>query len=502
MQRTNVLSYLEDNIASCSDKLSFCSDERQMTFKEVYDESRSIGSLLCKKGYSNEPVVVFMSKSAREVAAFFGCIYAGCSYVPIDPEMPDFRIRLILKNLSPKVILTDKETLPEVEKCEFSGEILLYEDISKEGEDSKALALVRERQLDTDPIYVVFTSGSTGIPKGVVANHRSVIDYVENLSEELHFSSETIFGSQTPLYFDACLKELYPTLKFGACTWLIPRNLFSFPIKLVEYLNEHKINTICWVVSALTMISSMKTFEKVVPEYLTNIAFGSEVFPIKQFELWRNALPNASFTNLYGPTEATGMSCFFHVDRERHFEPDEPIPIGRPFKNTEIMLLSEDGKLVDKGETGEICIRGTCLTLGYFNDYQRTDEVFVQNPLNDRYHELIYKTGDLGRLNENNELIFISRKDYQIKHMGHRIELSEIEVIADEYDGIGMSAASYDKEKGKISLFYQGDASEKDVVLFLKEHLPRYMLPNRTVKLDKLPFTANGKIDRKSLQDM
>ncbi|MBP5163892.1 MAG: AMP-binding protein [Lachnospiraceae bacterium] len=352
MQRTNVLSYLEDNIASCSDKLSFCSDERQMTFKEVYDESRSIGSLLCKKGYSNEPVVVFMPKKPETVTAFFGVIYSGNFYVPIDSEMPDFRIRLILKNLSPKVILTDKVTLPEVEKCEFSGEILLYEDISKEGEDTDALALVRERQLDTDPIYVVFTSGSTGIPKGVVANHRSVIDYVENLSEELHFSSETIFGSQTPLYFDACLKELYPTLKFGACTWLIPRNLFSFPIKLVEYLNEHKINTICWVVSALTMISSMKTFEKVVPEYLTNIAFGSEVFLIKQFELWRNALPTASFTNLYGPTEATGMSCFFHVDRERHFEPDEPIPIGRPFKNTEIMLLSEDGKLVDKGETG------------------------------------------------------------------------------------------------------------------------------------------------------
>lgn len=502
MQRTNVLSYLEDNIDSCSEKLSFCSVERQMTFQEVYDESRSIGSFLCKKGYSGEPVVVFMPKRPETITAFFGVIYSGNFYVPIDSEMPDFRIRLILKNLSPRVIITDGENLSEVEKCEFTGDILLYDEISKNGEDSEALRKVREKQLDTDPIYVVFTSGSTGIPKGVIANHRSVIDYVENLSEELHFSSETIFGSQTPLYFDACLKELYPTLKFGACTWLIPKSLFSFPIKLVEFLNEHRINTICWVVSALTMISSMKTFDKVVPQYLTNIAFGSEVFPIKQFELWRNALPNASFTNLYGPTEATGMSCFFHVDKDRHFEADEPIPIGRPFKNTEILLLSEDGKLVKDGETGEICIRGTCLTLGYYNDYQRTDEVFVQNPLNNRYHELIYRTGDLGKLNEKGELIFISRKDYQIKHMGHRIELSEIEVIANEYDGIGMSAATYDKEKGKITLFYQGDAEVKDVILFLKAHLPRYMLPNRTVKLEKLPFTANGKIDRKTLMDM
>ena len=200
MQRTNVLSYLEDNIASCSKQLSFCSVERQMTFQEVYDESRSIGSFLCKKGYSNEPVVVFMPKRPETVTAFFGVIYSGNFYVPIDSEMPDFRIRLILKNLSPRVIITDSETLPEVEKCEFPGEILLYDEISKNEEDAEALDRIREKQLDTDPIYVVFTSGSTGIPKGVIANHRSVIDYVENLSEELHFSSETIFGSQTPLY--------------------------------------------------------------------------------------------------------------------------------------------------------------------------------------------------------------------------------------------------------------------------------------------------------------
>ena len=204
------------------------------------------------------------------------------------------------------------------------------------------------------------------------------------------FNEDTVFGNQTPLYFDACLKELYPTLKFGSTAYIIPKNLFMFPIRLVEYLNEHKINTICWVVSALTMISAFGVLDKTVPKYLHTVAFGSEVFPMKQFNLWRKALPNAKFINLYGPTEATGMSCYFIVDRE--FNDDEVLPIGRPFKNTDIILLDDNNRIPPKGEAGEYVCR-TSLTLGYYNDPERTKEVFVQNPLNDAYPELIYRTG-------------------------------------------------------------------------------------------------------------
>ena len=200
-----------------------------------------------------------------------------------------------------------------------------------------------------------------------------------------------------------------------------------FPLKLVEFLNEKKINTICWVVSALTIISAFGTFEKAVPKYLKTIAFGSEVFPIKQFNLWKIS-SKCKIINLYGPTECTGMSCYYEVDRD--FELDEAIPIGRPFKNTDIILLNEKDKLAEQGEVGEICIRGTSLTLGYYKNFEKTAEAFVQNPLNDAYPELIYRTGDLGKYNDRGELIFVSRKDNQIKHMGHRIELGEIEVVA------------------------------------------------------------------------
>jgi acyl-coenzyme A synthetase/AMP-(fatty) acid ligase len=248
------------------------------------------------------------------------------------------------------------------------------------------------------------------------------------------------------------------------------------------------------------MISSFNTFKTVKPLYLKNVAFGSEVFPIKQFNIWKEALGDAKFTNLYGPTEGTGMCCYYRV--ERNFELDEVIPVGRPFKNTEIILLNEKNERAKKGETGEICIRGTSVTLGYYNNFEKTNEVYVQNPLNNHYPELIYKTGDLGRYNENGELVFVSRKDYQIKHMGHRIELGEIEVNVNTVDGINLSGCIYDEIKGKIVLYYVGDVTEKDLTIALKAKLPRYMLPNFIVKLENMPLTANGKINRVELKKM
>ena len=496
MQR-NVLEYLEATAPRLPDKVAFSNGTDSLTFGEVSRAARGIGTFLAQNGFRREPVVVFMEKHPRSVAAFFGVVYSGCFYVPIDEEMPAYRVELIFKTLNPRAVLCDDKTRLTVEKMGYEGGLYNFETAAACEPDDAVLSAIRAAQLDTDPLYIVFTSGSTGVPKGVVACHRSVIDYIEQLSETLGFSEDTVFGNQTPLYFDACLKELYPTIKFGATTYLVPKSLFMFPVKLVDYLNEHKINTVCWVVSALTMISGFKVLEKKIPEYLHTIAFGSEVFPIRQFNLWKAALPNAKFTNLYGPTEATGMSCFFHVDRE--FGEDEVIPVGQPFANTGILLLSDDNKEVGHGEVGEICIKGTCLTMGYYRMPEKTAECFVQNPLNDAYPELIYRTGDLGRYNERGELVFVSRKDYQIKHMGHRIELQEIEVVASMHPQVASSCAVYHKEKDKIVLFYAGEAETGELAAFLKEKLPRYMIPNRMERLDLLPLTPNGKIDRKAL---
>ena len=496
----NVLSYLKRIVKEKPDKPAYSDGTETLTFAQVYRHSRSIGSFLHQKEIYKKPVIVFMRKSPEEIAAFFGVITGGCFYVPLDEEMPAGRIQLILDNVRSPLVICDETTAEAARAFQLNGgEVVLCDDLLETPVDDAALEEIRRNALDIDPIYIVFTSGSTGIPKGVAACHRSVIDYIEQLSEVLEFDENTVFGNQTPLYFDACLKELYPTLKFGATTYLIPKGLFSLPVALVEYLNAHKINTICWVVSALTMVSAFGTFETVKPEYLRTIAFGSEVFPIKQFKIWRNALPQATFTNLYGPTEGTGMCCYYRVERE--FADGEVIPIGRPFQNREILLLTGEGTLAAPGEEGEICIRGTAVTLGYYNDSVRTGEVFVQNPLNTAYPEIIYKTGDIGRYNEAGELVFVSRKDYQIKHMGHRIELGEIEVNVNMLPGIRMAACIYDAQKKKIVVFFVGDPSEKELSAALKTKLPRYMLPNKLIQLETMPLTANGKIDRVTLKN-
>ncbi|MDD3367436.1 MAG: amino acid adenylation domain-containing protein [Lachnospiraceae bacterium] len=496
--QNHVLDYLEETVKRVPDKIAFAGEDCALTFADTYRDCRAIGTFFHEKGLYKEPIIVFMRKSPKTIAAFFGVIKAGCFYVPIDEEMPATRIDLILENCKPRAMICDEETAKQAAAFSYQVPVYKYDTISKTPADAEALQEIHDLSIDTDPIYIVFTSGSTGVPKGVAACHRSVLDYIEQLSETLEFNEQTVFVNQTPLYFDACLKEVYPTIKFGATTYIVPKSLFMFPIKLVEYLNEHKVNTVCWVVSALTMISAFGAFDKVQPLYLRTIAFGSEVFPIKQFAIWRKVLPEAKFTNLYGPTEGTGMCCYYHVNRD--FALGDVIPVGRPFKNTEILLLDEKDERAKNGEPGEICIRGTSVTLGYYNNPEKTKECFVQNPLNTAYPEIIYRTGDIGKYNSYGELVFVSRKDYQIKHMGHRIELGEIEANVNALEGINSAACIYDGEKSKIVLYYVGGLTAKEVTLQLKEKLPRYMLPNVTEALEQMPLTPNGKIDRVNLK--
>lgn len=498
--QTHVLDYLVEAAAKAPEKLAFSNGKEGLTFREVYDESRSVGSFLHKNGIYKEPIILFMEKHPKTIAAFFGVIFGGDYYIPIDIEMPANRIKLILENVKAKMMICSAATIEHAKTFDYDGQIVAYDEICHTDIEEEALQKIYERAIDTDPLYIIFTSGSTGIPKGVTACHRSVIDYVEHLSEALGFDENSVFGSQAPMYVDACLKEIYPTLKFCGTDYLIPKELFMFPIKLVEFLNEHKINTICWVVSALTMVSAFGAFKTVTPKYLRLVAFVSEVFPIKEFNKWREAAPGATFVNLYGPTEGTGVCCYYIVDRE--FGPGDVIPAGRPFKNTDIMILNEKNELAGPGEGGEICIRGTSLSLGYYNAPEKTKEAFVQNPLNPFYPELIYRTGDMGKWNERGELEFISRKDYQIKHMGHRIELGEIESNVNLLDEIKMTGCIYDKEKNKIVLFYVGDLDERGLVAALKEKLPRYMIPNRIIRLEQMPLTLNGKLDRVALGEM
>ncbi len=486
------MGYLEATVLRVPDKPALTSQGQTLTFQALYDQARSVGSCLLSHGVTKVPVVVLMPKCPQTIAAFLGAIYAGCYYVPLDTEMPRQRMHMLLQTLDPGILICDETTQALAGQLEFQGPVVAYDRAAACPINHQALELIRRDQLDIDPIYVVFTSGSTGTPKGVVGCHRAVIDYIEALCQVLPFDESTVFGNQSPLYFDAWLKEVIPALKYGAVVNFIPKRLFLSPLRLVEYLNEHRINTLCWVVSALTMISSFRTFEKIRPEYLRTVAFASEVFPIRQLNIWRRALPDTQFWNLYGPTETTGICCYYRVDRE--FDGEEALPIGRPFPNTQVLLLDSQGQPASQGE---ICIRGTRLTLGYYRDPERTAASFTPNPLNTLCPETIYRTGDLGKWDQRGQLMFLGRKDHQIKHMGHRIELGEIEAAAMDLDGITAAGCVYARRK--IHLYYTGTPAG-ELNAHLRQRLPRYMMPQVICCLEQMPRTPNGKINRNELQ--
>lgn len=498
--QTNILEYLEKTVKRFPEKTAFADSDVALSFQEFTDRAKSIGTYFAQKKCFRAPVIVYMKKSPEFLAAFFGVVYSGCFYIPIDDEMPRRRIELILENAKAEYMICDAGTREAAEKFDFSGSIVLYDDCVTTAIEETRLEKIREKVLDIDPVCVFYTSGSTGVPKGVVGCHRGIIDYIDQLSEVLGFDETNVFANQTPLYWDASMKEIYATLKYGATTYLVPKELFMFPVQLVEYLNENKINTVCWVVSALTMISAFGTFDTIKPQYLKTVTFCGEVFPVKQFNIWKKELPEVDFFNLYGPTETTGVSTYYHADRL--FEENESIPIGKAFKNTEIFLLDKEGKEVPDGETGEICIRGSGVTLGYYGAMEKTEEVFVQNPQNSFYFDRVYRTGDMAYRDSEGNLVFASRKDHQIKHMGHRIELGEIEADVDCVEGVHGCCCVYVKEKEKIVLFYVGEMEKKVLTTELKERLPRYMLPNAIMKVEQIPLTLNGKRDRIKMQQM
>lgn len=498
----NVLEYLEASGQKHPDKKAFADTDKDISYRELEKQARRIGTYLAGLGegsWRNRPVAVLIDRNIESLILFMGVVYSGNFYVPVDASMPLGRVELIFDTLKPVVILNARRDML-VEEGQWGIPVVSYEqavsetDMSCE-EEQRLLDGIRRRVVDTDPLYAIFTSGSTGVPKGVLVNHRSVIDLVEQFAETFPFPDEPVFGNQAPMDFDVSVKDIYTALKLGGTVEVIPKQFFSFPVKLIPHLNERGINVIIWAVSALRIVANFKTFDKVRPENLQLVMFSGEVMPVRDLNYWRKAVPDAVYVNLYGPTEITCNCSYYIVDRE--FENDQLLPIGQSFRNCELLLLGEDDRLITgDGITGEICVRGTCLAMGYYNNKERTQEAFVQNPLQSAYPEYIYRTGDLGRY-EGGELYYAARRDYQIKHMGHRIELGEIEAAVYALDFIDAACCIFDEKKEKILLCYQArESCDKEIIKYLSERLPKFMWPNRYIFYEKLPLNKNGKLDR------
>lgn len=496
---TNVLDYLDASAARFPDKIAFGDENSSLTFARLLDLARRAGTYLAGCIGPRQPVAVFMEKTPACLAAFFAAVNAGCFYVPLDTKMPAERIRLIFDTLHPAFVFYDEKNAEAARTMAGEADCALFRDACAAEADETLLAALRAGHVDTDLLYVLFTSGSTGVPKGVTISHRSMIDYADWLHDALDMGPNCVLGNQAPFVFDNSTLDIYSTLKNGCTTWIIPKKCFSFHKAMMRFLAEHEIDTIFFVPSALIAIANSGILETAPPRQLKRIYFCGEVMPNRQLNMWRRAVPEARYCNMYGPTEITDVCAYYLVDR--NFEDDEPLPIGRACANTRILILNDADEPVGPGETGELCVLGTCLSGGYYNNPAQTAKAFVQNPLNPYFHERMYRTGDLARYNDRGEIMFLGRKDFQIKHRGcYRIELGEIETALLAVPGVQNGCCLFDEAKDEILCVYTGAADKKALVRALAQKLPDYMLPDRCERAERLPMTVNDKIDRVTLR--
>ena len=495
-----ISQYLRNSAKKYPDHYVLVDNKISLTYRQAMKEAEKVAFCLVKNHLFKEPVAVLMEKGARNVAAFLGVALSGNYYTVIDTKMPQNRVEKIMDTFNPSVILVDQRNIKKAQ--DLDRNYIIYEELIAQEltqENLEEIGKAEGRIIDTDILYVLFTSGSTGIPKGVIITHRSVIDYTEWVAETFRLDHNTVIGNQAPLYFDNSVLDIYSTIRNGATLHIIPQMLYSFPIRLLEYIRDHKINTIFWVPTVLSRVADLDLLDKCDINCLDKVLFAGEVMPARQLNAWIRRLPNATFANLYGPTEITVDCTYYIVDRE--IKDDESVPIGYACMNTDILVLNEKNELVQTNEKGELCVRGSSLSLGYYNNPEKTAAAFVQNPLNNMYHELIYRTGDIVHYNERGEIIYDGRRDSQIKHTGHRIELGEIETAVYSNPAIKSNCCLHDSVKDQLILFYVGDIEEDELRKYLIALVPEYMLPNIYYKLDAMPLNMNGKIDRVKLNE-
>lgn len=503
--QVNVLEYFESYLAAADPGRTLLIDGvRSFTCAHLERAAkRCAKSVIDRIGSTTSLIAVFLPKCAETVFADLGILYSGNTYTNIDVNLPDQRIGNIFSNLRPTLVITNRDLAGKLATTGVAvADVLIVEDAISQNVcyDNAAIWQQLNGIVDTDPICVINTSGSTGTPKGVTLTHRGTIDFMDWTFQTLGLDGSERIGSLSPFYFDIYTLELMTMLAKGATLVIIPASLAAFPAKLMEFMSAEKISFIFWVPSIMVNISSQGLLDVFALADLRKIFFAGEVFPMKHLNRWRRSLPHATFVNLYGPIEIHVDCTYFILDRE--FDDEDLLPIGYPCRNTDVLILNEGNRPCAIGEKGEICIRGSSLAMGYWNDPAKTAAAFVQNPLNTRYPELIYRTGDIGHRDSTGLIFFDGRRDFQIKHLGYRIELSEIEHRVLGVPGIANACVLYNSEKKEIAVFFEPRNDEVTPSVIRKELatlFPKYMLPQKYLQMDELPRNPNGKVDRNGL---
>lgn len=501
----SVISYFKNTVKKYPERIAVEDVNGEITYSALDELSEKLAGGILKEldTYAkNKPVLVYLPKQIESVVAYVGILKTGNPYVPVDYQIPMQRLKTTIDNLKPAMIIADSQGIEklEAEGFETDAKICNYEELVVADADVRKTQEILVKVVDTDPCYIMYTSGTTGVPKGVVIPHRGVEDYANWLIDEFKITKEQVFGLQSGFHFDNSVFDMYCSFFTGAKMVIIPEILFMYPTKLIPYMNEKKIDIIFWVPTVMISVADSGVFEEVLPEYLKTVVFAGEVMPNKQLNSWRRVLPQCVYANLYGPTEITVDCLYYIVDRE--FADNAPLPIGIDCPNKRILILKEDNTLAGVNEQGEICVLGCGVGLGYWNNPEVTAKAFCQNPLNKNYREIMYRTGDIGYRTEEGLVMYVGRGDSQFKLRGNRIELGEIENNALSVTGVERACALFDAENQEIVVFVKAksEINLRKFNLELKQLVPKYMLPSKLFLVDEFPYNQNNKIDRLALK--
>ena len=463
----------------------------------LFERSRRIASGLLARGVGGRPTIVCMEKGAEALAAFFGVLMAGGFYVPVDPGAPAGRAARCEARLGRPVVLSDARGIGSARGLFPDAPVLSTSELGRSVVAEGELALIARRSAPSDVAYVLFTSGSTGEPKGVAVSHAAILEFVATFVETFGIRPDDVLGSQAPLDFDVSVKDVYGALAAGATVALLPRRLFSAPARLVEALEERRVTVLVWAVAALCLVSGLRALEGARLDRVRLVLFSGEVMPAGHLRRWMERLPRATFANLYGPTEVT-CNCLYHVvERDRAYE--EGLPLGEPLPGRRVLLLDGETPVTEEGSVGEICVGGSALARGYYADPERTARSFAQNPLSGALPETLYRTGDLARIGAGGELYYCGRVDNQVKLQGHRVELEEVDAALEAQPGVERCRCAYDAPRRRVCAFYEGDAAPGELRLAAARLVPSPAVPAVIERVDAMPLTRNGKVDRSAL---
>jgi D-alanine--poly(phosphoribitol) ligase subunit 1 len=479
------------------DKVAISCRDASLTYSELDKLTNSMVRALNSEGANRGDFIpIFMDKSERAVVSILGVLKSDCAYVPLDIDSPKERLNSIFEVTTAPLVIVDTESRKLLSSL-YAGQvpIRMFDIESIEQFDCSPVSY---KNLSIDIAYVLFTSGSTGTPKGVMVHHGAITDYIAWCLKEYSISSDDSVANHAPLYFDNSTFDLYTALFSGATLHLVYRELNLFLPLLSSWLRDNNISVLFCVPSVLTLLLKTRRMRADALPNMRRIICAGEVLPPNVLRTWMLLFPHIVFSNMYGPTEITVDCTFFHF-----LEPPEEdclsVPIGWARSNMELFVRTEDGAIHSpESVTGELLVRGLSVTYGYLGDRDKTDQSYIQNPFNDKYHDLLYCTGDSVRFDANSCCFYIGRQDNQIKHLGHRIELGEIESALTSINEVGEAVVVYkDLLVAVVSLI--DDIAIELVRDALSMRVPSYMMPERFVLVSDLPRTANGKYDRSAI---